>query len=481
MISKSLQENILTLLVFSEEHGRHLSGLVDATHFDGTYRLIAAKAIAYIYEYKKAPQAHIADLLETELKNKELDQKHLKSILLDLKQNSYEVNAPYVFSRLQSFLTMQRLKSGIIDAAEKLQTKTEDANEEAEKILYDALKARAIVTDLGVRLSSPDIAQMILTRPVAFPTGIKELDREHLGPGRKELHVLMALPNRGKSWWLIHLGRVALLNKLKVVHITCEMSSVRVLERYAQNIFSIPQRNISTKVTKVSVDDHNKITNIFQETVQHAFTLEDPAMEKKLNAKLKRWRTRLHNIVVKEFPSGSLTVRQLAGYLDTLEMAEHFTPDLILIDYADLMKINPARRREELGEIYVQLRGLAMERNCAVTTVTQSNREGLKSKHHLSEGNVGEDFSKVQTADVLLSYNQTEVEKELGVARIYVNKARNERAAFSFLLTQNYSAGQFCLQTAACSERYFALTMSEDDKEKARQREPNKSKRKKAE
>jgi hypothetical protein len=79
--------------------------------------------------------------------------------------------------------------------------------------------------------------------------------------------------------------------------------------------------------------------------------------------------------------------------------------------------------------------------------VTQSNREGEKTKtvesHHAAE-----DISKIATADIVISYNQTRQEYELGLARLYVVKARNQRQWFSVLITQNYAASQFCLECA---------------------------------
>jgi hypothetical protein len=109
---------------------------------------------------------------------------------------------------------------------------------------------------------------------------------------------------------------------------------------------------------------------------------------------------------------------------------------LLLIDYADLMKTSSENRRVDLGEIYKQLRGMAMERNIAIATVTQSNREGVRAKQ-LTEANIGEDWSKMQTSDVMLSYNQSEQE--------------------GLLITQNYKAGQFCLQSAGCTQQYYDL------------------------
>jgi hypothetical protein len=454
---KPLQENVLTLLCFSDEHAIQLAGIVEVAHFDGMYRDVAARVLPYIQEFRRPPNAHLSDLLHRELEATDIEHQHIRDLIINLRQTSYEINAEYVWSKLESFLSIQRLKEGIIQAAGRLKTEAEGSIDEAEAILANTLRSRRLLHQPGISLDSPTIPSLLTTHYLeAFPTGIPELDDENLGPSRKEIHTFMALTSRGKSWWLIHLGRQALLHRLKVMHVTLEMSERRVVERYVQNIFSLPRRDIQTLVTRLEYDESHHVSDLVPTMVSHAFTLQDPKAEAKLRARLQKWGPRLANIRVKEFPTSSLTVRQLQNHLDAVEATDHFVPDLLLIDYADLMKTSSENRRVDLGEIYKQLRGMAMERNIAIATVTQSNREGVRAKQ-LTEANIGEDWSKMQTSDVMLSYNQSEQEGLLGLARIHVMKARSESAGFSLLITQNYKAGQFCLQSAGCTQQYYDL------------------------
>jgi len=69
------------------------------------------------------------------------------------------------------------------------------------------------------------------------------------------------------------------------------------------------------------------------------------------------------DIFVKYFPTGSVTVQQLKAYVNQLK-AMGFNPDLILLDYADIVKpgrfYKDAHRLEQKG-IYEDLRGWAGE------------------------------------------------------------------------------------------------------------------------
>jgi hypothetical protein len=60
---------------------------------------------------------------------------------------------------------------------------------------------------------------------------------------------------------------------------------------------------------------------------------------------------------------------------------------------------------------------------------------------------VSEDYSKIMTADYIITYNQTEKEYERGLARIWVEGARGASQGFMALISQTYANGQFCLDS----------------------------------
>ncbi len=134
----------------------------------------------------------------------------------------------------------------------------------------------------------------------------------------------------------------------------------------------------------------------------------------------------------------------LEAYLEGLERHDKFVPDMIIVDYADLFHIDASRKREETGIIYQDLRGIAVDRGCAMVTATQSNRAAedvrLVDLKHLAE-----DYSKAAISDNIITYNQTPEEHALGVARLFCAKGRNDEAFMQVLIAQAYGLGQFCL------------------------------------
>jgi len=155
----------------------------------------------------------------------------------------------------------------------------------------------------------------------------------------------------------------------------------------------------------------------------------------------------------------------LRAWLDDLERVHQFIPDVLILDYPKLMSFD---RRQDLriglGLLMEELRGMGVERNFAGFYPIQANREGESAKI-LSSGQIGEDYSLVQTTDNMVSYNQTNAEKALGLARLYVVKARNNADGFTVLLSQDYNTGQFVRQAAYLPSDYDRMFKKEQPKE----------------
>ena len=172
----------------------------------------------------------------------------------------------------------------------------------------------------------------------------------------------------------------------------------------------------------------------------------------------------MDKLVIKEFPTAKLTIDGLEAFLDILELQQNFIPDLLILDYPELMAVDVKQYRLELGNIYRRLRGIGVERNMAVCAVSQSNREGMRTRL-ISEGNASEDFSKTGTADNIISYNQTKEEKALGLARLHVVANRHEQDKFSVLVSQNYRAGQFVVDSVRMPGNYWDMLGDEVEME----------------
>lgn len=456
-LSSSLQESVLTLIAFNDEKGNVVAGLLSADLFEEPYRDIAQRILDFRKKFNKAPgREHIDDVFDHVLVDPDHRQfQSYQRILRGLLEQAKGLNAEYVVTRVTEFIRRQTLKAGVLKAAQRYQTGGDNVADDVERILLDTVKVRVDAMSPGLFLNNDHESLSFLEDPPeCFVGGIPELDKRDIGPTRKELMILMAPKGGGKTWGLINYGKRAIVNGKRVAHVTLEMSEKRTSQRYHQSIFAIAKRDEEFNQTMFELDSLGRLQALSQEKMRPEMALNNPDVYRYLLKRRSELGTRLGNLVIKEFPSGSLTIAALKAWLDGLEVVHGWVPDLLIIDYADLMKIDAKDMRHGLSRNIVDLRGLASERNMAILTAKQTNRMGAGAKY-VTDQHASEDFSAFMTADIAVTYSQTLDEKILGLARLFVAKARNDEDKFTVLITQNYKTGQFCLGSTSMISDYF--------------------------
>lgn len=463
--TRFLQENLLCLLTFDKERCKIIRGTVEPHLFGGFYKEVVVRIYDYIDQYKVPPGEHIADLFEDKLESKnKREVSTYKDILTSLADMNEGINAEYVMTQLTTFVRRQSLRTVAVDLAKALQRDTEDSLDEADEILSSVTRTQLKLFDPGVRLSNvPRVMQFLNDSVSAFTTGIPEFDKRGFGPTRKEMFLYIADTKTGKTWCMIQLAKLALLNNLKVCHISLEMSENKIIQRYMQTLFALSKRMEKFVTRRFKKDEKERLDFEIKE-VFPKFSFDDPDVYKKLERQLNHWKDRaLDNIIVKQFPTGKLTVRELEAYLDNLEVTEKFVPDLLIVDYPDLMAIpgGATNWRLGLGELYKQLRGVAVARNLALAVPTQANR-GAASAKTVDRRNVSEAYSKIADADVAITYSQTEMERTLGLARLRVEAGRNDEDKLTVVISQNYGMGQYVVDSVLMDKEYWNLIEAEE-------------------
>ena len=444
----------MRLLTFSAGASQLIRSAVEPELFSSQlYREIVKRVYDFLDQFKAPPGAHLPDLLE-EILSRDDKEAELCGRLVESIVNAPEPpNEHYVLSQLEGFIRRQRLTVALIKASGLVQ---EGDVEQAEVTLEAGLRTRLQLFSPGMtlaegwkRIQDGDVRRSVV------PTGIKELDEWELGPARGELHVLMGPPKRAKSWWLVNVGRRALMQRLKVCHISLELPEPQITQRYIQSLFALVRHKAHIMVSNLVADELGRFKSFEREELLGRKLLSDKSLIRTMPGELEALRFH-NNLVVKHFPSGMLSMNGLRAYLDALERSSHFVPDVLILDYPDLMEIkNRSKLREELGGLFINLRGLAVERDLVFPTVTQANRAGADAKL-LTDTHAAEDFSKIMTADTVLTYSQTLAEKELNLARIFVSNTRvSDHDRFVVLISQAYQIGQFCRQSARMTDGYW--------------------------
>jgi hypothetical protein len=118
-------------------------------------------------------------------------------------------------------------------------------------------------------------------------------------------------------------------------------------------------------------------------------------------------------------PNSSVNVRDIEAILDMWELVEGFIPDLILIDYADILapENTKVEIRHQINDTWKAGRALSQKRHCAVIWATQADAASYEQKS-IRESNFSEDKRKYSHVTKIITLNQTSDEKRDGVMRV---------------------------------------------------------------
>lgn len=455
----SLAENILTMLVFHDE-AKMIRSIVSPNLWESAvYREIASHAIDFIDQFNEPIKEHLPDSLESILNGSDKRKADSYQRVID---NLYlakdSVNTKYVISKLHDFIRQQNIKAAVVKTVEAI-----EAGDivEAELQMQKGLRSQVNVFEMGINLAdAQDALSFMDDIEDGIRTGINELDKRDTMPRPGEMLLIVAPMKKGKSWALIHFGKHAILQRKTVAHVTLEMSEKKCTQRYIQALFSVTKRDAMIKVPMFKQDELGRLIDIDYEEVKRP-TFADANIRKSLTTRLRKELSRRAPLIIKQFPTSSLTISELEAWLDGLERFHKIVPDMLIIDYPDLMKMDAKNIRTDTGIIYKELRGLFVRRNIAGVVASQGNRSSMNAKV-VRDDQIAEDVSKIATADTVITYSQTEQEKKLGLARLFVSNVRNDEDKYMILISQCYSAGQFALDSTLMLSDYNDIIDGKD-------------------
>ena len=399
--SENIQRGILYLSKSSQNFLVQVLPMVKSEYFEFPSHQKFYKVIRGHYEkYNRLPGD---DVLIEQVKEK----KSSNELLSDYKEelsciNSLDTSAlsseDYYLDLVEEFAKEQSLKDAILNSVEHLKKKNFGAI--SEEVRQALLVGRQ--QDLGVDYFN-DIAdrwERLISEKTSndFRTPFASLN-EALDGGlaRKELAMVVAPPGVGKSLFLANQAARSVLDGKNVLYVSLEMSEDKVAQRLDSIFTRIKQVELQHRV----------------ETLEERLGTIAESVES------------LGGLHIKEFPTKRQTVNGLRAYLNQLRNYKNFKPDVIVIDYLELLGTDESMPEYQAQERLAQeLRGMSTEYNLLVWTATQTNREG-KKVDIITDSELADSYGKMRVCDLVFSINQTENEFDEGKAR---SNAASEKA-----------------------------------------------------
>lgn len=149
------------------------------------------------------------------------------------------------------------------------------------------------------------------------------------------------------------------------------------------------------------------------------------------------------SFILATFPNNTLSVQEIRNTLDVW-YRESFVPDMIVVDYADLLVDNSNNDfRHKQDQIWKELRSVSEERHVLLVTATQADARSYDSDT-LSLNNFSEDKRKLSHVTAMFGLNQDPKgrEKDIGIMRLNELVLREGEFQGQVHVLQNLKRGQ---------------------------------------
>jgi hypothetical protein len=493
----TVEKKIATASIISEKFLQEILPIYDPNYIKNSFvKIICHWCLQYFEEYGKSPKTNIKnifDLEKGELSQEETD--IIEAFLVHLSEQYEEdqgINEDYILDSALKYFKKRELEIIADNIAKLLSIGKVD---EAEEQIRNYKKVEKLTTGWYDVFDEKQVRTVFDANPEGLLRFPGELGRM-IGPMERGWVIgVMGAFKRGKTWVLIELATLALFQRLKVVFISLEMNKETMNARFYKRLTAFgegatkwiypvfdchfnqvgecgdPRRKNRERLigesgeippysedlayrpcTECRGTVNYRVATWFQAVERPQFTMANTVNH------IKSFKYQYgSNIRAMSYPKFSANIEDIKRDLDLLEQNDEFIPDVIVIDYAGILRPeNPKmQKREQIDDTWKILGQLASERNCLVVSAWQANRGALYKKQMDQEG-VSEWIGILGHVDVFLAINQTKEEKRHHLVRIgllgHRHKEFNEEE--NCIVLQQLSLGQVNLD----SERTWDFT-----------------------
>ena len=402
------QIKVLSSLLTHKEFLTNIHDIISEEYFENQAQKWAIKEVLNYYDkYHTTPSL---DILKVELQkvDNEVLQISIKE-QLKLAFVSSDDDLEYVQEEFTNFCKNQQLKKALMSSVDLLKAGDFDG---IRFIVDSALKAgqdknigHEYVKDIESRYR--ENSRETVPTPWDKINGLLQG-----GLGNGDFGLIFGNPGGGKSWSLVALGGHAVKMGYNVLHYTLELGEEYVGKRYDAFFTKIPVNKIDSHRDKV----------------------ED--MIPQLPGKL----------IIKEYPTGRASVSTIESHISK-STSMGFKPDLIIIDYVDLLSSRKTNRerKDEIDDIYTSTKGLAKQLDLPIWSVSQVNRAGAQDNVIQGDKAAGS-YDKIMITDFCMSLSRKKEDKVNNTGRFHLMKNRYGMDGITFGIEADTSTGHFTVK-----------------------------------
>lgn len=420
---------------------------------------IAKWCLEYHAKYNKAPGKVIESLFSTYANNGHHDdetvatiEKYLGTLSNAHEARSEDLNPDYVVdvaSRHFKLTKAHRLQQALQAAVE--QDDASAVDEEIGKfkpIDFSSTEMFGVFTDLDrLERAFNEAESDVLIR---YPGALGNFFGNQLQ--RDAFISFLAPDKRGKSYWLLDIAwRASVMERKKVLYYCVgDLSADQMWRRLGVRASFWPMsQGISPDDWPHSLAIPKKLYRDAEDEIQVDFETrifnEPLSGTQARSAMIRAHMKTAHRQSLFQFECSPSKTRTLAEMEIRIEqrIESGWMPDILVIDYADVLAPEPEtqrmEKREQIDYTWAKMRGIGQKYHMLVVTASQSNASAYNEKKILSKSNFSDSKTKNAHVSGTVGINQTEKEKEQGVYRLNWTALREGPAL-----------GEKCVYTAGC-------------------------------
>lgn len=376
-----IELTIISNLVLNEEYTRKVIPFIKEEYFkELPYKVIFRLTHDYFGKYNTLPSK---EALQVELDNSiginDSEAKEIKgvikSLIIDEKSLEWLISTTEVYCKKRAMFNVIVDGMAIIDGQDK--KRTEDAipgmAQEALGICFNPHVGYDYFIDAEKRWD------LLHNKEVKIPFDIEKLNEiTDGGVPKKTLNIIVGGINVGKTLVMCHMAGYNLLCGKNVLYVTMEMG------------WQMIQQRIDLHLLNMSFQDYK---------------MSQKVIYLKKIADLKRNVT--GRLIVKDYPTATVSSAHFRHLLHELNQKENFVPDVVYIDYINLCLSARLKYSAGVNGTYMpvkmiaeELRGLASEFDFACWSGTQLTRSGFTNSDPVME-DTAESFGLPATADFM--------------------------------------------------------------------------------
>lgn len=380
--TESKQKLLIDVLLSSEEIFARCQNILNPTYFVNKLRPAMRFILNHVEKYSILPKFEQINA-ETGLNFTKID-------------NIAPQHQDAFLDEIEEFCKNRALAEAVLSAVDLIEKGNYG---EVEKRVREAILI-SLQSDVGTNYFEDPRARLLRIKDNngQVSTGWRDVDDKlYGGINRGEITIWCAGSGVGKSLFLQNIAINLAVTGLNVVYITLELSEELCSMRMDSMLSEVPTKEIFRKLDEVEI-------------------------------RVRQAGHKSGGLHVKQLPQGS-TCNDIKAYLKTYEIETQKKPDVLVVDYLDLLF--PNNKRIDPSNLFVkdkfvteELRGLMVERQMIGQTAAQLNRGAVQEQEH-DHSHISGGISKIQTADNVISIFASAAMKERGQYQVQFLKTRS--------------------------------------------------------